>query len=287
MTGKKSKNSTKGTELAEKPKASEVVLLNGQRQEFAILTREPEIVRDLVRENIGEELTMLDLDRIRIPAGGGMAWEVPTLEGEGGDITKEIVGVIIAHKFARVFWEQSIDEAGGGNPADCSSTNGRSGVPLDFAAAKAGGYSGVCKECPKAEFGSADKGRGQACSQRKQLFIITPDDLLPIVVNLPPTSIRETSAYLRRLASRGKMFHSVVTRLTLRKDQNQDSIEYSRVVVTQAADLSPEQAEFFAKVAVSIRGQLDQTLMVDAADVRADDGRVDGSPRSSSEESKA
>ena len=81
-------------------------------QEFALLKVNPAEIIEIIRENTGGDgLTARDLDRVKIPSGGGAAWELPSLEG--GEVAKEFVGVVLLHKNARVFWKQGMEETGG------------------------------------------------------------------------------------------------------------------------------------------------------------------------------
>ena len=61
-------------------------------EEYAIVAMGDSIA-DIMAENLGDDgLSEFSLDRIRIPAGGGIAFEVPTLEGS--DSAKTIEGVV-------------------------------------------------------------------------------------------------------------------------------------------------------------------------------------------------
>ena len=58
----------------------------------------PEVLSDNLG---GDKLSTNDLDQVRIPAGGGIAWEVPSLEGT--ELMKELSGVIVYWKTTRVY----------------------------------------------------------------------------------------------------------------------------------------------------------------------------------------
>ena len=51
-------------------------------QDYAIAQMASGEVAEIIKENIGNSsIGQFDLDRIKIPAGGGVIWSVPTLDG--------------------------------------------------------------------------------------------------------------------------------------------------------------------------------------------------------------
>ena len=90
---------------------------------YLVLQKDSNIV-EIVEENLGSEgVSAYDLDRVKIPAGGATAFEVPTLEGE--ESIKEIEGIIIFWKTARAYWPEKFN--GENNPPQCSSADGEVG----------------------------------------------------------------------------------------------------------------------------------------------------------------
>ena len=218
-------------------------------QEFALLKVNPAEIIEIIRENPGGDgLTARDLDRVKIPSGGGAAWELPSLEG--GEVAKEFVGVVLLHKNARVFWKQGMEETGGNTPPDCASDDGEHGV---------GDPGGDCIKCPFAQFGSDIRGgKGQACKQLKQVFVIRPSNIIPLMLSLPPTSLGEAKKYFLRLANVGRHYSSVLTKFSLSKEKNGDGIEYSKVVMSKVADLSGEQTAAFRSIAQTMKPWLEK-----------------------------
>jgi hypothetical protein len=183
--------------------------------------------------NIGSgNLSEFDLPRIKIPAGGGTQWTVPTLEGEA--MEPHIEGVIVLARDTRAYYSQPISETGGNQPPDCYSTDGATG---------SGKPGGACITCPLAAYGSAPGGRGQACKQIKQLFILRGSQLLPEVVTLPPTSLKAAKQYLLKLTSQGVPYYAVVTRIGLERTKNAQGIAYSRAVLSFVRRLTPGEVD--------------------------------------------
>jgi hypothetical protein len=200
--------------------------------QFMVLANPGAAIEALKSNLDGETLSPFDLDRVTIPAGGGSQWCIPTLEGE--QVAAEITGVIVAVQNCRAYWQESFDSSGGGTPPDCVSEDVVTGI---------GNPGGVCQKCPMAAFGSDNRGKGQACKQIKRLFLLRPDSMLPLVVTLPPTSIRPAQRYLLRLAGRGLKYQGVVTRITLEKEKNSGGIAYSKAVFGMVAALDAGQAK--------------------------------------------
>jgi hypothetical protein len=192
-----------------------------------------EAINNALSTNIGTGgLSEFDLPRIKMPAGGGLQWAVPTLEGE--TMEPAIEGVIVLARDTRAYYSQPISETGGGQPPNCWSADGVTG---------SGTPGGACLACPLARYGTAQDGRGQACKQIKQLFVLRGNLLLPEVVTLPPTSLKPAKQYLLKLASQGVPYYAVVTRIGLERTKNSQGIAYSRAVLSFVRRLSTEEAE--------------------------------------------
>jgi hypothetical protein len=211
--------------------------------EYALAQQPAEAVTAIVKENLGGKgLSAFDLERVKCPAGGGTVLSVPGLEGE--EPKKELCGIIIHWSDCRRYWELSIDEGGAGKPPDCASDDGERGI---------GSPGGACGQCKLAEFGTAKgkdgkPGRGQACKQIQQLFVMTPESLIPLVVTLPPTSLKNSRGYFLRLSGRMMPFWTVITKITLEEDKNEDGTKFSKFKLGFGAKLEPEQIEAIKQI---------------------------------------
>ena len=232
-------------------------------EHYAVLQFSPDELKEAVEENLqGERLGVSDLDRVKIPAGGGTIWEVPTMDGT--DDVKELDGVIIFWKVAAACWKD--EYSGGSAPPDCYSDDGKTGHGL-FAEA----CGGECAKCPMHEWGSSPKGgNAKGCKEVRQVFILQQDSLLPILLNLPPSSIKPFRKYLRQLLQRGKSYTSVVSRFTVEKDTNAGCIVYSRVKATALVELPAEAKAKIKAFAESIRPTLEAVRAVNEDFVAAE-----------------
>jgi hypothetical protein len=193
----------------------------------------PEIAQT-VRENAGT-VGLFDLDRTKIPAGGGAAFEIPTLSGDP-DVVKEITGIIVAWTDRRGYWPTKYGTGDGNTPPACESKDCIKGV---------GTPGGLCAECPWSQFGSAtdDKGnstQGQACKQMRLVLIARPSKSLPLLLILPPTSVGPMRKFMLGLAGENIPYYAALIKLGLVKDRNKGGTEYAKIKPTLVAKLPPE-----------------------------------------------
>jgi len=218
--------------------------------EYAIVKQGVAAVAEMIQQNIGRKgISGRDLDRIKAPAGGGISMIVPTLEGE--DAVKEISGVVIYWNEPRAYWPKSIDDGGGGIPPDCFSDDGENGQ---------GDPGGLCDKCKFAQFGSAKggTGRGQACKQMQQIFLVQPESLIPIIVNFPPTSLQNSRQYFLRLSGRMMPYWQVITKFHLEKATNNDGVDYAKFVPTFGGKLDAEHVEMVRSLREATMPSLEQ-----------------------------
>lgn len=205
----------------------------GDDSPFALLRMDATEATDLVRDALGgEALSIGDLDRVKVPSGGGTSWEVPTLAGDIAQ--KEIEGVIINIASRRAYWPYPMEDRpddDDGRPA-CQSNDGTIGI---------GDPGGDCNLCPFNEFGSDIKGGpGKACKETRQLFVLTKNDILPLVITIPPGSLANVKAYRLRLLRAQLSTSDVVSKIGLEKLKNQGGIVFSRVTLAAGEALSPD-----------------------------------------------
>lgn len=234
---------------------------------FLALQHDPAEIQEVLSENLGgQKLEQKHLPRVKIPSGGGTAWEIPNEAP-----TKELTGILVAFKAdQRAYW-QSEDPSG--KPPDCRSDGGVIGI---------GTPGGDCATCPFAQFGSSPKGKGQACKQSEVWFLLREGLFLPLVLKLPATSLEAAGAYrVGTLGSALIRIHSVVTKITLEKRQDDKGNPYSVAVIEKVGHLTKEEAQqarayaqemapLFESAARDITAEPDTGRTQPAADVVAD-----------------
>lgn len=189
----------------------------------------------------GEQIAMGDLDQIKIPAGGGQTWEVPSTEGDYS--VRNLEGVIILTTTSRAYWATDFESGGGGRSPDCSSPDGIYGQGNRGIEPNEGATTiHACADCPLAFWGSG-AGGGIACRENKQVFLLIEGRAFPIILRLPPTSIGVLRKYNVALASEGRVPWGVVSRFALQKVQSKSGINYSRVQIEKVRDLEKGEAD--------------------------------------------
>ena len=185
-------------------------------------------------EVFAEELDGLtpSFERIKIPAGGGLAYEVPGEDPDSPDSVKEFKAVILYHHPINCYYEE--EYTGGNNPPDCGSMDGKVGIEAETGMVKS------CADCEFNKFGSAKNG-GKACKQKRRIYLLRENEALPTILTLPTGSLGEFSKYVMRLLSKGKKTNGVVTKFTLKKAQNSGGINYSQAVFAMDRVLVDEE----------------------------------------------
>jgi len=194
--------------------------------DYALIERREELKQLLVSNLGNDQIRAFDLDRVRVPSGGGKSWMMPTLEGEKA--IPEINGIVLHWKPKRAYWSQEITQ--GETAPECKSEDGVLGF---------GTPGGQCNECPYSKWGSGKNG-GQRCKLMRFLFMVTPQDLLPFIVIIPPTSVDPIRKYFMRLISKGLRYYSVETKLRLVEYKNAQGIKYSRVDPIMGRMIDPD-----------------------------------------------
>jgi hypothetical protein len=183
---------------------------------------------DIFRDNTeGEILTERDLPRCSVPPQGMKVWNVPTAEGP--KVQESIRGIIVKVTTPRAMWPASMDE-GGSAPPICSSPDSIKGV---------GKPGGDCLSCPFNAWDSAPNGSGKACKEKRMIYVLQKDSILPTVVQAPSTSIQNVKEYRMNLAGQKLHYYGVETELTLERIEGK--FPYSRTVLRNVGELSTEQ----------------------------------------------
>lgn len=202
-----------------------------EAQETAIAERNmTELMEEL--EGLGD----IGFDRIKIPSGGGIAFEFPTDDPDVPESRNAIEGVIVHHQPRNVYYRDAY--TGESNQPDCVSHDGKTGVRT------ATGAVATCLQCKYNQFGSAENGQGKACQNRMDLYILTEDSMFPVILNLPATSLKAFKEYLaKRVVFQKKKLCEVRTKITLKKEKSGGGITYSKCCFVKIGDLSPVEIQ--------------------------------------------
>jgi len=168
---------------------------------------------EIIKEALGgARLSVFsDLTRITVPSGGATKWEIRDVTAKGGVRSVDTIsGIIISNQYSRGYWEKPYGGADSG-PPDCSSWEMDSygmGVP-----------GGECFSCQFNQFNTAAQGTGKACSEKRFLFMLTTDSLLPTVVQVPVTSIKPYTQFSVDVGSKMRLRpRQIVVDLSLKRE---------------------------------------------------------------------
>lgn len=196
---------------------------------------------DLLTDAVDAGATAFTLfDRITIPAGGATRFEIPSAEGM--EPVNTIQGVVMHSQKRRAYW--STAEPREGNPPECSSEDGQQGI---------GTPGGSCRECPYNQWGSAPgEGRGKACKETQQLFILRDGEALPVALSLPPSSLGVFQQYVTRLTREQASIKTVVTEFSLEKQTSNNGISYSRINCKSVESIDAQSAQLIRGVSQTL-----------------------------------
>jgi len=222
---------------------------------------------EVMQENLGDEdFTIFDLDRVVVPSGGATTWEVPGLSGV--EETKTLRGIIVAVQKSRGYWKEELE--GEGTPPDCSSNDGETGF---------GEPGGSCLTCPLNQFGSGKNG-SKGCKEIKNVFLLTENSMLPVILQVPPTSLKALRKYSVQLTGADlRQLSGVVTEFTLQKTKSRSGFTHSAISLRMVADLTGEQKQSVKRFKEAIEHSLKKERPADAHGDEAPAGRYEDAPQ--------
>lgn len=202
----------------------------------------------IMDENAGRTLRLGDLERLKVPTGGGVSFEVTdALTGETDNVRK-VLGILVHWRRVRSYWEapKKGEPEISHDPPVCSSGDGK--FPIPGGAFADGGYNEAfnlpvlvngearrtCRGCPMNEWGSHPKeGReGKACKERILLFLQQAGEMLPTILSVPPTSIKIIEQFMIRLSMKyGAHYSGFQLEFGLTKIEKSGTEPYSQVTV--------------------------------------------------------
>lgn len=199
--------------------------------------------REVLNEALSDDCQGLEFsfDRVKLPAGGGTAFEIPSAESDEAEMVKDITGVIVYNHPAFAYYRDKY--TGGNNPPDCGSFDGVTG---------SGTPGGSCADCPFNKFGSGE-GQSKLCKNKRMLYILREGELFPITMTLPTGSLKTFTNYVKSQLSRGRKLNQVVTRISLKKASNASGIAFSQAVFAFDRMLSPEERTAVSGVTETVK----------------------------------
>lgn len=205
-----------------------------------LMIRDVESLMETIQANTnGEPYSVRDLNQVKVPAGGGLAFELPPAEGQSEpEMAKSFEGVILYANYRKRIYYATKMEDGSGAPPDCQSDDAITGVPFD----NTRGVGGPCKDCPGSVWDDA-KG-GSPCKPCGLAIVMLRDRGLPVCVHFPVTSRGNLETYMRRdLVSAKVPFFATSTVFGLEKAQGATGNVYSKITLKLGTRLTPDEVK--------------------------------------------
>lgn len=214
---------------------NELVLM----KDFQIVTGFEGMDQELIEE-LKEEMADLDDERgiacrqIKVPSGGGKAYEVEGDDPDDPEVMKEVQGVILFTHRMNSYWESAYGSGDNANtPPTCSSMDAKTGVNFDT------GEVRTCDNCPMNQFTSEG---GKACKNMRRIYILMSGRPDIYLLSVPPTSIKDINKNLARIMGSNRIpYTRLVVTFKLDTATNKDGIKYSKVTVEKSGMLTEEQ----------------------------------------------
>ena len=101
---------------------------------------------------------------------------------------------------------------------------------------------GACATCPMNAYGSArDGGRGKACKNMRDIYLLRSGEYMPLLISLPPTSIKPFKEFLNRaFVYRRRATYGSLIQIGLKKENN-GSNDYSVATFRLVRDFQGEE----------------------------------------------
>jgi hypothetical protein len=220
---------------------------------------------DFAGDDLAEDMDGLRLSfqKVKIPSGGALQFELPGDDPENPDYSKYLEGVILFNHASGAYWPEGSEYDENSTPL-CSSVDGKIGY---------GAPGGACAVCELNRFGT--DGKGKACKNMRVLYLLRDGEYMPIQLTLPPTSIRPFSDFMNvAFVSRRRPTWGSVVQIGLKR-MNNGKDDYSVATFKKLYDFSGEQLMQAKAYADGFREQAKEMLKRRAEDAGNRDGADD------------
>jgi hypothetical protein len=207
-------------------------------------------------EEYGIDITDLEFDRIKIPAGGIKQLQVVS-DGED-EMVKELTGVIVYAHPAYARWPEKEAAPGEQVMPLCSSFDGKTGTDED-------GAKHICSSCPHYQWGSGKNG-GKDCKTGYRLYVLQDGEMLPMLFNVPPTSSKVVKAYIGKGLMKGLPSFGYETTFTVGVKQAKSGDNYGVLILKRGAVLDNEKMQEMSQMAESIKAASRRVAIFDDED---------------------
>jgi len=165
-------------------------------------------------------------------------------------IRKDTVeGVIVINQKIRGLWEE------GQKLPLCSSLNGKTGT---FKAADVV-ETRPCESCPMNAWGSGKGGNGKACKEMRRVMLVEKtDDLYPVVLTIPPTSLKIFDGFISTMIHEKKPPIMFNVKFALETAES-GGFKFAKIKMSLGDALSESQILKMAAIKNQFKAHLEQT----------------------------
>jgi hypothetical protein len=185
---------------------------------------------EIINDNLkNQPLSFALFDIVKSPSGGATVFAVPGISGEEAE--KELIGIILDYTTPRAYWD---------TPDPVEGT-----PPVCFSRDSVISHEGkACSHCEFNTHGSKNGGEtnAKACKESVAIFLLRPDNIIPLIVRVPVTSKILFLKYTTRLVSSLTPISGVVTKISLEKATSKQGKPFALYNFEAAGALSPEEA---------------------------------------------
>lgn len=212
---------------------------------------------DLADDMDGLQLTM---QRVKIPGGGNLQFEIRSDDPDNPDYERKLVGVILYHHLANAYWPEG-SEYDDNVPPFCQSFDGKQGY---------GEPGGVCAACAFNQFGSTANGSGKACKNMRQIYLLRSGEYLPLQLSLPPTSLRPFNDFMNlAFVARRRPSYSAIVEIGLKRAES-GGYTYSVATFRKVRDLDGEDLAAIKSYVENFKEQIKTILDQRAENYKSD-----------------
>ena len=244
-------------------------------QETTLMERKPFLLPDMAescadsgfsKEELEKDVEGLQLgfQRVKIPSGGQVQFELPSDDPDNPDYAKYLEGVIVYSHNANSYWPTG-EDYDDNTPPSCQSVDGKLGY---------GNPGGICTDCPYNRYGSDTKGtgKGKACKNQRIIYLLRSGEVMPIQLSLSPTSITPYSQFVNAaFVSRRRGVCGSVVQIGLKKRSNGKD-DYSVATFKRLYDFTGEDLARVRAYANSFQEQIELILAQRIENIEAETG---------------
>lgn len=137
----------------------------------------------------------------------------------------EVVILKANPQLSKVYYAKGYDEDAQNQKPDCASNDG-----LKPEAGVASPQAKTCALCPHNAWGSGRGGKGKACQDSRRVAIAAAGQLNePMLLRVPPATLKPLAEYANALAKRGAPYNAVVTKIRFEAEEATPKLEFKPV----------------------------------------------------------